>query len=124
MIIETIAHVLALFITPTVGAISYLLLPVIANALDLEADSRIEMVSLFTFCSLLSSFVSFWFATVIFSWMNIEPGLPLFLILAIGFAFNDVKRIQRGTNVDLEIGSLIGDLCGILVGAMLLTDIF
>jgi hypothetical protein len=104
------AYLLAFLIGPTVGAIASLPLLLVAGRVGRFLSG------------LITGFVAFWFGTVVFSWLGVPPGIGLVMMLLLGFALNDLRRVRASIGVEgraaREIAAFLGDVSGIVLGAL------
>ena len=110
-----IAHLIALFLSPIVGAIIstlslLILLPFARHNILMQRFS-------FFLLGVISGFVALYFGTIVFGWFNIEPTASLFIVMILAFVLNDINRIRTRPDFDNEVMHLFGDIVGVYLGA-------
>jgi hypothetical protein len=113
-------YLLSFFLGPIIGGLVVLIfMPLVLSLLSLS-KSKLLSGTVGVIIGTVIGGISFWFATTVFVWFNLQPTVFLAIILALGFAFNDFKRVDRAPKevAHFEISSGIGDLLGIIIGAI------
>ena len=116
---KILAYFIALLLSPTVGTLAGL----IVLPLLLWLKRFKTLVAIITFTSgIVAGFIAIWFSSVIFRWFSLQPSIVMASILAVGFMFNDLRRIEYASkeNTYIEIATGLGNLLGIMIGVIYL----
>jgi len=117
MIKVILAYIISFLLAPMIGSIAGILfLPL----LPLISKIGTPLPLFRGAASVVIGFVSVWFATIVFSWLGIQPTLLMVIMLGLGFGFNDFRRISHASEAIMsnEAAGAIGDLLGIIVGGI------
>jgi hypothetical protein len=107
-----LAYVLSFFAAPLVGALAM----VVAMPLGLAIGPVLGGV----LSGATASFFGCWVSTLIFSWLSVDAGISMFLPTLIGFVLNDTQRILTRGASPIGVSSLVGDILGVAIAAMIL----
>lgn len=115
MIKLILAYILAFFLSPFVGGtVGIVSLPVFLLI------SKVNPSFIFMLSRIVIGFVSVWFASIVFSWLDFQLTLLMVILLGFGFIRNDFNRISHATETVLqhEVVGIVGDLLGIIIGGI------
>ena len=111
-----LAYALMLFLAPTFGAIgSIVLMPV-----TIAVARWMNRVVAGTLSGSVQSFFAVYAGLQIFRWFGIAPGILMIAILGVAHILNDLSRFATRGMSEMQIGYFVGDVCGLLLGAVVL----
>jgi hypothetical protein len=132
MLRTLVAYAVAWLLAPTVsGLVEFLFFPIKILMLPKPKDgnprtpARVWSYAILGgFASVLGAFAAVWFARVVFRWLGVEAILAIAVMIGISFTLNDLRRLKAaavtGANAPVKAAQLVGDLSGVVLGAVYL----